>query len=139
MPTITWAKKKSKQIYLHRTKGTYCSYMGNYKKVNFQHSFRRQQFACSAQSAQIGRYFSLSTTGPSKGVPIFNFFIVPHVATIYTFGSIYVDLLGLFLAQVIVSMSCDQTIFTIGSFCLKRKFFLPDRTILGESAIHIVK
>ena len=41
MAMITWAKKKSKQIYLHRTKGTYCSYMGNYKKVKFQHSFRR--------------------------------------------------------------------------------------------------
>ena len=32
-----------------------------------------------------------------------------------------------------------QTIFTIGSFFLKRKFFLPDRTILGESEIHITK
>ena len=41
-------------------------------------------------------YFSLSTTGPSKGVLFFNFFMVSHVATICTFGPILVDLLELF-------------------------------------------
>ena len=39
MRTITWAKKKSKQIYLYRTKGTYCGYMGDCKKIQYQHSF----------------------------------------------------------------------------------------------------
>ena len=61
--------------------------------------------ACSAQSAQIGRYFSLSTTGPSKGVLFFNFFIVSHVATICTFDPMQVELLVLFFAQVIVGMN----------------------------------
>ena len=39
MPMITWAKKKSKLICLYRTKGTYCGYIGNYKKIKYQHSF----------------------------------------------------------------------------------------------------
>ena len=34
-------QKKSKEIYLYRTKGTYCGYMGNSKIIKFQHSFRR--------------------------------------------------------------------------------------------------
>ena len=29
---ITWAKKKFKQIYQYRAKGTFCDYMGDYKK-----------------------------------------------------------------------------------------------------------
>ena len=62
--------------------------------------------ACSAQSAQIGGYFSLSTTGPSKGVLFFNFFIVSYVVTICTFDSMQVELLELFFAQVIVGMNC---------------------------------
>ena len=96
MAMITWTKKKFKQIYQYRTKGTYCDYMGDYRKIKKQHSFRRQQLACSAQSAQMAGYFSLSTTGPSKGVLFFNFFMVSHVATICTFGPILVDLLELF-------------------------------------------
>ena len=96
MAMVTWTKKKFKQIYQYRTKGTYCDYMGDYRKIKKQHSFRRQQLACSAQSAQMGGYFSLSTTGPSKGVLFFNFFMVSHVATICTFGPILVDLLELF-------------------------------------------
>ena len=56
---------------------------------------------------QIGGYLSLSTISPSKGVLIFNFFIVSHVAQICTFRSIEVYLLELFLAQVIVGMSCE--------------------------------
>ena len=55
--------------------------------------------ACSAQSAQIGGYFSLSTTGPSKGVLFFNFFIVSHVATICTFDPMQVELLELFFCS----------------------------------------
>ena len=35
MAMITWAKKKSKQIQLYRTKGTYCGYMGTIKIVIF--------------------------------------------------------------------------------------------------------
>ena len=66
--------------------------------------------ACSAQSAQIGRYFSLSTTGPSKGVLFFNFFIVSHVATICTFDPMQVDLLELFFAQVLVGMNCVRDV-----------------------------
>ena len=34
-------QKKFKQIYQYRTKGTYCDYMGEYKKIKKQHSFRR--------------------------------------------------------------------------------------------------
>ena len=52
--------------------------------------------ACSAQSAQIGGYFRLSMTGPSKGVLFFNFFIVSHVVTICIFDSMQVELLELF-------------------------------------------
>ena len=96
MAMITWTKKKFKQIYQYRTKGTYCGYMGDHKEIKKQHSFRRQQLPCSAQSAQMAGYFSLSTTGPSKGVLFFNFFMVSHVATICTFGPILVDLLELF-------------------------------------------
>ena len=44
-------------------------------------------------------YFSLSTTGPSKGVLFFNFFMVSHVATICTVGPILVDLLELFFGS----------------------------------------
>ena len=62
--------------------------------------------ACSAQSAQIGGYFSLSTTGPSKGVLFFNFLIVSHVATLCTFDPMQVELLELFFAQLIVGMNC---------------------------------
>ena len=76
MAMITWAKKKFKQIYQYRIKGTYCHYMGEYKKIK------------NAQSANIGGYFSLSTTGPSKGVLMLKNFIVPHVATICNFGPI---------------------------------------------------
>ena len=105
MAMITWTKKKFKQIYQYRTKGTYCGYMGDYKKIKKQHSFRRQQLPCSAQSAQMAGYFSLSTTGPSKGVLFFNFFMVSHVATICTVGPILVDLLELFFGS---SNHCHQ-------------------------------
>ena len=59
----------------------------------------------SAQSAQIGGYFSIGTTSPSKGVLYFNFFIVSHVATICTFDPMQVELLCTFFAQVIVGMN----------------------------------
>ena len=38
---ITWAKKKFKQIYQYRAKGTYFGYMRDLKKIKKQHSFRR--------------------------------------------------------------------------------------------------
>ena len=41
MAMVTWSKKKFKQIYQYRTKGTYCDYMGDYRKIKKQHSFRR--------------------------------------------------------------------------------------------------
>ena len=41
----------------------------------------------------------LSTTGPSKGVLFFNFFIVSHVATICTFDPMQVGLLELFFCS----------------------------------------
>ena len=41
MAMVTWTKKKFKQIYQYRTKGTYCDYMGDYRKIKKQHSFRR--------------------------------------------------------------------------------------------------
>ena len=41
MAMVTWAKKKFKQICQYRAKGTYCGYMGDYKKIKKQHSFRR--------------------------------------------------------------------------------------------------
>ena len=121
MAMVTWTKKKFKQIYQYRTKGTYCDYMGDYRKIKKQHSFRRQQLACSAQSAQMGGYFSLSTTGPSKGVLFFNFSIVSHVVTICTFGPILVDLLELFLVQVTIAMSCDD----------KKKEYIQKKSIIS--------
>ena len=39
MAMITWTKKKFKQIYQYRTKGTYCGYMGDHKEIKKQHSF----------------------------------------------------------------------------------------------------
>ena len=41
MAMITWAKKKFKQIYQYRAKGTFCDYMGDYIKIKKKHSFRR--------------------------------------------------------------------------------------------------
>ena len=39
MAMVTWTKKKFKQIYQYRTKGTYCGYMGDHKEIKKQHSF----------------------------------------------------------------------------------------------------
>ena len=39
MAMIIWTKKKFKQIYRYRTKGTYCGYMGDHKEIKKQHSF----------------------------------------------------------------------------------------------------
>ena len=41
MAMITWAKKKFKQIYQYRAKGTYFGYMRDLKKIKKQHSFLR--------------------------------------------------------------------------------------------------
>ena len=39
---ITWAKKKFKQIYQYRTKGSYCGYMGDYKEIKNSTPFEGQ-------------------------------------------------------------------------------------------------
>ena len=39
MAMIIWTKKKFKQIYQYRAKGTYCGYMGDHKEIKKQHSF----------------------------------------------------------------------------------------------------
>ena len=94
-------KKKSKPIYLYRTKGTYCGYMGHYQKKNFDDSLNE----CSAQSAQIGSiigYSSQSTTSPSKGVVKFFCLIVPHPCS----HNMYLCL-DIFFDQVLVAMTCE--------------------------------
>ena len=61
------------------------------------------QAKISANLGRLGRPCQLLSP---KGVLFFNFLIVSHVVTICTIGPILVDLLELFLAQVIIAMNC---------------------------------